>query len=229
MKKILVVVTSVCKYPQMNRPTGLWLGEAVHFVEAVEKAGYEVDYVSPRGGYTPIDPASLGEMALPIDWEFYQNNQFMSRLGATLRPDQVRASDYSAIYYAGGHGVIWDFLDNKSLQQLSTSIYEVGGVVSSVCHGAVGLLNIKLSNGKFLIDGKRVTGFSNEEERLAQLDHHVPYLTEDELVKRNAIYQKDATPFTEFALADSRIVTGQNPQSGAAVTNLVLQVLKGKE
>lgn len=118
----------------------------------------------------------------------------MNRLGATLKPDQVNPDDYIAIYYAGGHGVIWDFPDNEKLQALSRHIYEHGGVVSSVCHGAVGLLNIKLSNGELLVKGKKVTGFSNEEEDLAGLSQHVPYLTETELVKRGALYQKAGTP-----------------------------------
>ena len=151
-KKILVVLTSVEKYPNLDRATGLWLGEAVHFVHKVEAAGYAVDYVSPQGGYTPIDPHSLAaDMASPIDWQWYHNKAFMNRLGATLTPDQVNPDDYIAIYYAGGHGVIWDFPDNTQLQALSRRIYEQGGVVSSVCHGAVGLLNIKLSDGELLI------------------------------------------------------------------------------
>ncbi|MFV0277957.1 MAG: type 1 glutamine amidotransferase domain-containing protein, partial [Parahaliea sp.] len=159
-KRILVVLTSVAKYPNLERATGLWLGEAVHFVKKVEAAGYAVDYVSPEGGYTPIDPHSLA-MAEPVDWEWYQDKVFMSRLGATLRPTEVSADDYIAIYYAGGHGVIWDFPDNAQLQVLSRSIYENWGFVSSVCHGAVGLLNIRLSGGEYLVSGKRVTGFSN--------------------------------------------------------------------
>lgn len=226
-KKILVVVTSTGKYPKMLRPTGLWLGEAVYFVEAVEAKGYLVDFVSPRGGYTPIDPASLGEMAEPIDWEFYTNKTFMNRLGATSTPDQVRGEDYSAIYYAGGHGVIWDFPQDTRLQEISRRIYERGGVVSSVCHGAVGLLNIKLADGSHLISGKNVTGFSNEEERLAKLDQHVPYLTEDELIKRGARYRKADRPFTPFVVTSDRVVTGQNPQSGRAVAEGVLQLLLG--
>jgi putative intracellular protease/amidase len=141
------------KYPTLKRATGLWLGEAVHFVKKVEAAGYEVDYVSPKGGYTPIDPHSLA-MAEPVDWEWYQNKAFMNRLGATLSPEQLKAS-----YYAGGHGVVWDFPDNPDLQKLARQIYEGPGIVSSVCHGAVGLLNIKLSDGKLLVKGKRVTGF----------------------------------------------------------------------
>ncbi len=84
-KKILVVLTTTEKYPNLNRATGVWLGEAVHFVERVERAGFVVDYVSPTGGYTPIDPHSLA-MAEPIDWEWYHNRKFMDRLGATLKP-----------------------------------------------------------------------------------------------------------------------------------------------
>lgn len=224
-QKILVVLTSVEKYPNLKRATGLWLGEAVHFVEKVEKAGYEVDYVSPKGGYTPIDPHSLA-MAEPIDWEWYQNKEFMNRLGTTLKPEEVNPADYVAIYYAGGHGVIWDFPENEALQTISQKIYEQGGFVTSVCHGAVALLNIKLSDGTLLIKDKKVTGFSNEEEKLAELDQFVPFLTETELVARGAIYQKADAPWLAFAVEDQRLITGQNPASGGAVANLLIAALR---
>lgn len=224
-KKILVVLTSVEKYPNLNRATGLWLGEAVHFVKKVEEAGYEIDYVSPKGGYTPIDPHSLA-MAAPLDWEWYQKKEFMNRLGATLKPSEVNPDDYVAIYYAGGHGVIWDFPDNEALQSISQKIYEKGGFVSSVCHGAAGLLNIKLSNGSLLVKDKEVTGFSNEEEKLAELDQLVPFLTETELVARGAIYKKADEPWAAFAVEDQRLITGQNPASGGAVADLLIAALK---
>jgi putative intracellular protease/amidase len=224
-KRILVVLTSYEKYPTLNRATGLWLGEAVHFVKKVEAAGFAVDYVSPKGGYTPIDPHSLA-MAEPVDWEWYQNKAFMNRLGATLSPNQIKASDYCCIYYAGGHGVVWDFPDNPDLQKLAREIYESGGIVASVCHGAVGLLNITLSDGTLLIKGKKVTGFSNQEEKLAELDQHVPYLTEDELKARGASYEKAAEPWLPFAVEDQRVITGQNPASGSAVADRVLAALQ---
>ncbi|MFO0809326.1 MAG: type 1 glutamine amidotransferase domain-containing protein [Gemmataceae bacterium] len=223
-KRILVVLTSCPKYPTLDRATGLWLGEAVHFVKKVEAAGYEVDYVSPKGGYTPIDPHSLA-MADAVDWEWYQNKAFMNRLGATLSPNQVKASDYCCIYYAGGHGVVWDFPDNSDLQNLARDIYENGGIVSSVCHGAVGLLNIKPSDGAVLIKGKKVTGLSNAEEKLAELDKHVPYLTETELSTRGASYHKADQPWAAFAVEDQRVITGQNPASGGAVADLVIAAL----
>lgn len=223
-KKILIVLTSVEKYPEMNRATGLWLGEAVHFVKKVEEAGYLVDYVSPKGGYTPIDPHSLG-MAEEIDWEWYQDKAFMNRLGTTLKASDIKPEDYVAIYFAGGHGVIWDFPDNKELQAASRTIYESGGYVASVCHGAVGLLNITLSNGTLLLKDKTVTGFSNEEETLAGLIEHVPYLTETEMIKRGALYKKAEQPWLPFAVEDQRVITGQNPASGGPVADLLLAAL----
>lgn len=226
-KKILVVLTSFAKYPNTNRATGLWLGEAVHFVKKVEAAGYQVDYVSPKGGYTPIDPHSL-VMADTTDWEWYQNKEFMNRLGATLKPSEVKPDNYAAIYYAGGHGVIWDFPDNKELQFISRQIYEDGGFVTSVCHGTVGLLNIKLSDGTLLIKGKAVTGFSNEEEKLAGLDKSIPYLTEDELVARGAIYKKADQAWASYAVEDKRLITGQNPASGGTVADLLIAALMKK-
>lgn len=223
-KKILVVLTSVPKYPNLERATGLWLGEAVHFVKKVEAAGYTVDYVSPEGGYTPIDPHSLA-MAAPVDWEWYQDKRFMSRLGSTLKPSEVKPDDYAAIYFAGGHGVIWDFPDNQELQTISRKIYENGGCVSSVCHGAAGLLNITLSDGTLLVNGKKVTGFSNEEEKMAELDRYVPFLTETELKARGGIYEKAGEPWVAFAVEDRRLITGQNPASGGTVADLLLKAL----
>ncbi|MEQ1529567.1 MAG: type 1 glutamine amidotransferase domain-containing protein [Methylococcales bacterium] len=226
-RKILVVVTGFEKYPNLDRATGLWLGEAVHFVKKVEEAGFIVDFVSPKGGYTPIDPHSLA-MAEPVDWQWYQDKTFMNRLGATLKPSEVKPDHYIAVYYAGGHGVIWDFPDNPELQAISRHIYENGGFVTSVCHGAVGLLNIKLSDGELLVKGKTVTGFSNEEEQLVGLDQVVPYLTETELTVRGAVYKKAGQPWAAFAVADHRLITGQNPASGAAVADLLIAELRKK-
>ncbi|WP_138502164.1 type 1 glutamine amidotransferase domain-containing protein [Nostoc sp. PA-18-2419] len=223
-KKILVVLTSVEKYPNMNRATGLWFGEAIHFVKKVEEAGYEVDYVSPQGGYTPIDPHSLA-MTDSSDWEWYQNKEFMNRLGTTLKPSEVKPDDYVAIYYAGGHGVVWDFPENEELQAISRKIYENNGFVSSVCHGALGLLNIKLSDGALLVKDKEVTGFSNEEEKLAHLDEFVPFLTETELITRGAIYKRADQPWASFAIEDKRLITGQNPASSGAVADLLIAAL----
>jgi putative intracellular protease/amidase len=167
-------------------------------------------------------------MADATDWEWYQKKDFMNRLGMTLKPSEVNPDDYGALYFAGGHGVIWDFPESKELQAISRKIYENGGYVSSVCHGALGLLNSQLSDGALLIKGKKVTGFSNEEEKLAELDKFVPFLTETELVKRGAIYQKADKPWASFALEDARLITGQNPASGSAVADILIAALRKK-
>lgn len=225
MKKILVVLTSVAKYPSLNRATGLWLGEAVHFVEKMESAGYEIDYVSPLGGYVSIDPHSLA-LGEAIDWEWYQKKEFMNRLGNTLNPTQINPNDYIAIYYTGGHGVMWDFPDNETLQSITRQIYENGGYVTSVCHGVVGLLNVALSDDNLLIKNKKVTGFSNEEEKQVELDEVVPFLTETELIARGAIFEKSIEPWAEFVLEDDRIITGQNPASSRKVADLLITSLQ---
>lgn len=226
MKKILVVVTNTSKYENIERATGLWLSEAVHFVDIMEKEGFKVDYVSSNGGYTPIDPHSLDKDSMsPIDWEYYTNSNFMNKLANTLSVDEVNTEDYDVIYYTGGHGVMWDFPNDSKMQDVATKIYENGGIVSAVCHGVVGLLNIKLSNGKNLIDGIKVTGFSNSEEEALGLDKTVPFLTETELISRGSEYIKGAD-WIEFAISDKRVVTGQNPASGAAVAKEILKLIK---
>ncbi|WP_106917652.1 type 1 glutamine amidotransferase domain-containing protein [Chryseobacterium aurantiacum] len=225
-KKALIVVTSVEKYPNMERATGLWLGEAVHFYEKLEEKGYDIDFVSPKGGYTPLDPISLQMFVQPVDWKYYADDIFRDKLANTLKPEDITPKDYGIIYYAGGHGVVWDFPDNKELQEIARSIYEDGGIVSSVCHGAVGLFNVKLSDGENLINGKTLTGFSNSEEIAAELADHMPYLTEDVLKSKGANYVKADQDFIPFAISDGRLVTGQNPQSGGAVAEKVLEILE---
>lgn len=226
MKKILVVVTNVSKYPEINRATGLWLGEAVHFADEMTKAGYEVEYVSPKGGYTPLDPHSLQpDQMTELDWSYYTNDEFLSQLSTTKAAADVNPSDYAAIYYAGGHGVMWDFAEDQNLQQIASAIYKDGGVVSGVCHGVVGLLNIEGEDGKNLIDGKTVTGFTNTEEAAVGLEKVVPFLTEEALVQKGANYVK-SDDWAEFAVADGRLVTGQNPASGAAVAKKVIKLLE---
>ncbi|MFF5866589.1 type 1 glutamine amidotransferase domain-containing protein [Pseudomonas sp. NPDC012596] len=224
-KKILVVLTNTAKYPSLNRATGLWLGEAVHFVDTVQKAGYTVDYVSPGGGYVPIDPHSL-QMAPELDWHYYDDKAFMNRLGTSLSPGQVKADEYCAIYYTGGHGVMWDFPDNQPLQELARKIYEKNGVVAAVCHGVVGLLNIKLSDNRLLLKDRQVTGFSNTEEKLAELEGAVPFLTENELGARGGNYIKHDEPWKPFVMCDDRVLTGQNPASTQLLAEKVVEALE---
>ena len=222
-KKILVVLTNVSQYKNDEEKTGLWLAEATEFVDEVTKAGFEVDYVSPKGGSVPIDPRSLKSIYVSKeDLQLSESSDFKERaLLHSLKPEDVQPEDYIAIYYTGGHGVIWDFPDNKELQEIANSIYEQGGYISSVCHGVAGLLNIRDRDGRYLIEGKKITGFTKWEEILRGKLKKVPFITETEVKKRGADFQKKL-PYTSFALQDGRFVTGQNPMSGRAVAKRLL-------
>ncbi|PAV68151.1 hypothetical protein WR25_12215 [Diploscapter pachys] len=182
----------------------------------------------PAGGYVPIDPHSL-QMAPDLDWQWYNDKAFMNRLGATLSPGQVKADQYSAIYYTGGHGVMWDFPDNQPLQELTRRIHERGGAVAAVCHGVVGLLNIKLGDNSLLLKGRRVTGFSNTEEKLVELDKVVPFLTENELGARGGEYSKADDPWAPYVVEDGSLITGQNPASSTKVAEAVIRYLNRQQ
>lgn len=227
MNKILIVLTNISKYEKDDTPTGLWLGELIHFYDVIKKEGFEVDFVSPKGGYVPIDPVSMKYMG-EVDYKWYQNVDFQyNALGNTKKPEDIQPEEYIAIYYTGGHGVLWDFPDNTVLQDIASTIYNNGGYVTAVCHGVVGLLNIKNQSGHYLIENKNVTGFTNTEEWLSQKMSKVPFSTENALKKRGAKYHK-ARFFKSYAIEDDRIITGQNPWSPVAVAQLLVQRLKTK-
>lgn len=220
-KKILFVVTSHDKKGNTNEPTGYYLGEVTHAWKVLKDAGYEIDFVSPKGGQPPVDGLDLSDA---VNKEFWDDQYYHNKINHSLKPAEVNPEEYAAIYYAGGHGAVWDFPDNEEISAIATKIYENNGIVSAVCHGPAGIVNIKLSDGKYLITGKKVNGFTNEEEVAVKLDKVVPFLLEDKLIERGGIYEKSA-PWQEHVVTDQRLVTGQNPQSAHAVGEAVLALL----
>jgi putative intracellular protease/amidase len=227
-KKVLMVVTSHDRLGNTGKKTGYWLEEVTHFYYRLEQAGFAIDIVSPRGGTPPLDPRSHDENdADEVNRAFLDNARASRKLASSLRPDQVRAEDYIVVYFAGGHGAMWDFPADQKLASIAASVYERGGVVAAVCHGPAGLLGIKLSDGRHLIQGKKVTGFSNEEEGLVFLKSDVPYLLEDELEKKSGNnFVQSLVPFTSYAVVSERVVTGQNPMSTDATAEAVLDTLE---
>ncbi|NRG97602.1 type 1 glutamine amidotransferase domain-containing protein [Streptococcus suis] len=224
MKKALIVLTNTEQYGEHDRLTGLWLSELTHFYDELVKVGYEADFVSPKGGYVPLDPHSLTTMD-DVDRTYYRNATFRNRaLGQTLRPEEVKAMDYELIYYTGGHGVMWDFPDSVEIAELASQIYQNGGLVTAVCHGVAGLLPIKDEAGKPLIAGKVVTGFTNQEEELNGTTALVPFLTETALREKGAKVEI-GTAFSHVVRQDDRILTGQNPQSARALGQTVVSKL----
>ena len=220
-KKILMVLTSHATLGNTGKTTGFYVSEASHPYDVfVHQAGYSVDLVSPQGGEPPRD----GE-----DNEDVRNQTFLDemagKLAHTLTPDQVKPDAYDAIFYAGGHGTMWDFPENETLAGIAASIYEAGGVVGAVCHGPAALVNIKLSDGSYLVDGKVVNSFTNEEEKEVGLADEVPFLLESKLVERGAEFRK-SPKFESHVETSERLVTGQNPASAKAVATQMWALLE---
>ncbi|WP_160290157.1 type 1 glutamine amidotransferase domain-containing protein [Shewanella sp. cp20] len=225
-KKILIMVTNHEDYPRREDKTGLWLTELTHFYDLIIEADFEVDIASPVGGKTPLDERSLGWLYMDKSAKSHLNEpNFNAMLTNTLDARKLSANDYLAIYFAGGHGTMWDFRNNKDLKRLAEGIHNQGGYITSVCHGAAALLNLESSEGIPLIAGRHITGFSNTEEWLAGLTDEVPFSLEDELVALGANYDKRFIPFTSYAIDDGRLITGQNPNSGKAVASNLLKEL----
>ncbi len=224
--KILVVMTNHSAYPSRSDKTGLWLTELTHFYDVALAAGYEMDFVSPLGGEVPLDERSLKSIYLDKSArQHLADPAFMQRLKTTLTPNAINPTQYKAIYYTGGHGTMWDFPNNKALQNISEQIYRQGGVVSAVCHGVGGLLPLQDENGKPLITGRTVTGFANIEETLSGIKSQVPFSLQNGLIERGAKYKEAFIPFTSYVVSDDRIITGQNPQSSKEIAEAVVKRL----
>jgi putative intracellular protease/amidase len=231
--RILIIVTNVREYEQVGYRTGLWLGELTHFWDVAEEAGIQMDIASPSGGFVPLDPESLilqeAGHTLGIEGkvhERYADRAFMNLLSDTMPISAANVANYDAIYMTGGHGVCFDFPKSEALARLTASFYEAGKIVSAVCHGPAGLLEVRLTSGQHLIHDKSVTGFSWDEEKLAKRETAVPYNLEDELKKRGANYTKAAIPFQSHLIEDGLLITGQNPASAHAVANAVVKKLQ---
>ncbi|AWG27181.1 type 1 glutamine amidotransferase domain-containing protein [Flavobacterium kingsejongi] len=221
-KKILFVVTSHGVKGTTGTPTGYYLSEVSHPWEILTAAGYEIDFVSPKGGNPPVDGFDLKD---PINKKFWEDPEYHKKIENTLRPSEVNPADYVAIHYAGGHGAMWDFPENTEIATIASTIYEHNGIVSAVCHGPAGIVNIKLSDGQYLVTGKKVNGFTNEEEAEVGLTKVVPFLLEDQLIARGAKFEKSGK-WQVHVVSDQRLITGQNPQSGEAVGKAVLSELQ---
>ncbi len=202
-------------------PSGFYLSEVTHPHAVLAAAGYMVDFVSPKGGATHVDGLDLDD---PVNAAFWNDATLRSATETTLAPSQVDADAYAAIFYAGGHATMWDFPDSTELAAIAARIYERGGIVAAVCHGPAGLVNLKLSDGRHLVDGKDVSAFTNDEERVVGLYDTVPFLLADALQERGARHVP-APNFQAQVVVSERLVTGQNPASAKGVGEAMLPLL----
>ena len=224
--RILHVVTNVAHYDEPDHPTGLWLSELTHAWDVFAERGFDQKIVSPQGGKAPLEPRSLKFPNYDKSAKAWHTDpERMALLESTLSPEEIDSADFDAIYFTGGHAVMYDFPDSEGLQRISREIFERGGIVSSVCHGYCGLLNIRLSDGKLLVEGRKLTGFAWKEEVIARVDKLVPYNAEAEMKDRGALYEKAKIPFVSYAVVDGNLVTGQNPGSAKETAERIAELL----
>lgn len=226
--KILMVLTSHNQLGDTGRKTGLWLEEfaAPYFV--FRDAGVDLTIASPKGGQPPIDPKSdLPENQTEAMARFKRDEAAQEALAHTVRLADVKAEDFDTVFYPGGHGPMWDLAESPISIALIESFYNSGKPVALVCH-APGVLRHVTYKGEPLVKGKRVTGFTNEEEEEVQLTRVVPFLVEDELKRLGAIFEK-APNWQPFAIVAGLLVTGQNPASSTAAAQALLEVLTANQ
>jgi len=225
--KILMILTSHDQLGNTGRKTGFWLEEFAAPYYVFKDAGVVLTLASPKGGQPPIDPKSdLPENQTPAMTRFKQDSLAQKALAHTVKLSDMKSADFDTIFYVGGHGPMWDLVDNRDSIALIESFYNSGKPVAAVCHSPAVFHRVTY-NGALLLKGRRVTGFTNGEEEAVQLTKVVPFLVEDELKRVGGLYEK-APDWQSFAVVDGRLVTGQNPASSTAAAQALLKLLAPK-
>lgn len=217
--RVLIAMTSHDKKGDTGQPTGAYLGEIAHPFDVFTRAGYHIEFASVRGGNVPLDGVDDADATSQAFLAAHRGD-----LADTPAADSVDAGRFDVIFFAGGHGPMWDFPDNRAFAAAARSIYERGGVVAAVCHGPAALVNLQLSSGAYLVAGKKVSAFTNDEERAVGLATVVPFLLADKLAERGALHLP-APLWQKQVVADQRLVTGQNPASAAGVAEAVVELV----
>ena len=221
--KILIVLTSHTELGNTGKKTGFWLPELTHpYYEFIE-AGYRVDVASIEGGMAPLDSKAFEEED-EYHQVFLNDAVLMAKVMRSIPIAKIDPADYQAVLYSGGSGPMWDFPNNKDINRISSAIYESKGIVSAVCHGNAALINTTLSDGSLLIKGKRITGFSNEEESSLGTAKVVPFLLQDKLIERGGVFI-EGSAWQENVVIEGRLITGQNPASAKKVAQSIIKQL----
>ena len=224
-KKILMVLTSHDQLGDTGHKTGFWVEEFAAPYYAFIDAGVEVTLASVKGGQPPVDPNSAAPDAATDATKRFEQDSAAKTLMANTKPlAEVKADDFDAEFYPGGHGPLWDLVDNQDSISLIEQFLNSEKPVGAVCHASAVLLNAKNAAGKSVVFDKKVTGFSNSEEDAVQLTNVVPLLVEDELIKQGGQYQK-TDDWGELAIEDGLLITGQNPASSELTAKKLLTKL----
>ena len=227
--KILIVLTSHSELGNTGEKTGFWVEEFAAPYYILADAGAEITIASPAGGQPPVDPKSeAADAQTPATKRFYKDNEAIDKVANSKKLSDIKAEDYDAVFYPGGHGPMWDLANDTNSIKLIEEFYNTQKPVAFVCHAPAALINVKAENGHPLVKGKKVTGFSDTEEGGVGLTKVVPFLLEDELKKLGAHYSKGAD-WASYTQHDGLLITGQNPASSEAVAKLLLKTLAGEK
>ncbi len=224
-KKILMVLTSHAELGNTGEKTGFWIEEFAAPYYAFVDAGIEVTLASPKGGQPPIDPKSeQPDFQTDSTKRYFDDQKTQEQVANTVPLAEVNAVDFDAVFYPGGHGPLWDLATDTNSIQLISAFLAADKPVGAVCHASAVLMDVKTTSGEYLVKGKVVSGFTNSEEAAVGLTDVVPFLLEDELVKRGADFQK-VDDWNVFAVRDGLLFTGQNPASSELVAEKMLTYL----
>jgi putative intracellular protease/amidase len=224
--KILMVLTSHDKLGDTGKKTGFWLDEFVAPYYTFRDSGAAVILASPKGGSPPLDPQSdTPDGATAFTRRFRTDPATNAALAKTVKLGSVKANDFAAVFYPGGHGPLWDLAEDASSISLIEAFIAAGKPVAAVCHAPAVLRHVEIK-GQPLVRGKRVTGFSNTEEAAVHLIRVVPFLVEDELKRLGGRYEK-GKDWQSFAIVDGLLITGQNPASSLAAARELVKLLYG--
>ena len=218
MTRVLIVVTSHSWLGDDPESTGVGLQTVAAAWYSLIEADVDVVIASPRGGRPPIDPLTFGEEVetAPLT-RFLTDDEAVQLFNSSLPLDDVAAGDFDAVFFAGGHGGMWDFPGNPQVQNLIRSIVEAGGYVAAVCHGVAALCD---DHDHSILAGRRVTGLTTQKESLLERDEVVPFLIQDRILHSGGIFV-EADPFAPHVVEDGQLITGQNMRS----TDLVVRAL----
>jgi putative intracellular protease/amidase len=220
-KRVAIVLTNHGQLGDTGRTTGFFLSEATHPHEVFRAAGYEIDFLSPKGGPAPMDGVDTAD---PINAAFLADASLVERTRRTVPLSEADPSRYDAVFFSGGHGTMWDFPEDATLQAFGVAIWERGGVVAAVCHGPAALVNMRRADGTYLVAGREISSFTDEEEVAVGLEKVVPFALESTLRARGARFV-EAPNFEPKVAVSDRIVTGQNPASATGTAEAVVTLL----
>lgn len=225
-KNILIVLTSHDQLGNTGKKTGFWLEELATPFYTLAASGATITLGSPKGGQPPLDPKSDEEgFQTDATRRFKADANANAQLAATRKLSDLKADDFDAVFYPGGHGPLWDLVSDPHSIRLIEDFWASKKPVAAVCHGPAALLNAKDGDGRHIVHGKEVTCFTNTEEAAVELTKVVPMLVEDALVDRGAKFIR-REDWASFARRDGHLITGQNPASSESVAQLLIGALE---